>query len=96
MKKVDVINRIIESLKKSDGTFVMLPIKGIVPFDERTNKRFLFMVAKYISVEMISGIPTLFYYDDESGVCGWRCNNLKMNVLNDVLSFAKEYCNTTN
>jgi len=96
MKKADVINRIIESLKKNDGTFVMLPISGIVPFEERKSKRFRFMIAKYISVKVISGVPTLFYLDDESGVCGWLCKNLKMNVLNDVLSFAKEYCNTTN
>ena len=96
MKKVEVINQIIESLKKNDGTFVMLPIKGIVPFEERTNKRFRFVVAQYISVKEVSGVPTLFYLDDESGVFGWICNNLKMNVLNNVLSFAKEYCNATN
>ena len=91
MKKVDVINQIIESLKKNDGTFVMLPITGIVPVKERVNKRFRFIVAQYISVRIEGGVPTLYYLNDESGVVGWLCRNLKMNVLNDVLSFAREY-----
>ena len=90
MKKVDVINQIIESLKNDDGTFIMLPINGIVPINERVNKRFRFMVAQYISVRIKNGVPTLYYLDDESG-CGWVYRNLKMNVLNDILSFAKEY-----
>ena len=90
MKKVDVINQIIESLKNDDGTFIMLPINGIVPINERVNKRFRFMVAQYISVRIENGVPTLYYLDDESG-CGWVYRNLKMNVLNDILSFAKEY-----
>lgn len=94
MKKVDVINQIIESLKKNDGTFVMLPINGIVPVKERVNERFRFMVAQYISVRIEGNVPTLYYLTDEKGDCGWVCRNLKMNVLNDVLSFAKEYSET--
>lgn len=90
MKKVDVINQIIENLKNDDGTFIMLPINGIVPINERVNKRFRFIVAQYISVRIENGVPTLYYLDDESG-CGWFYRNLKMNVLNDILSFAKEY-----
>ena len=90
MKKVDVINQIIESLKNDDGTFIMLPINGIVPINERVNKRFRFMVAQYISVRIENGVPTLYYLDDESG-CGWFYRNLKMKVYVVTKSDAYDY-----
>lgn len=88
-----IINQIVETLGRSDGTFVMLPINGIVPTKERVNKRFTFIKANYLSVKMNGRIPTLYYYlSDGRGTCCWVCNNLKMNVLKHVLLFAKEYC----
>lgn len=91
MKKNEIINAIIENLKKNDGTYNLLPIHKIVPIQSRMNARFSCIVANYLSVQIDKGMPTLYYYADNGSVCVWKCRNLRNEILNDILELAKEY-----
>jgi hypothetical protein len=90
MTKSETIEKICNLLKLPKGGYTTLHVGGIIPVQDRTNKRFTHMIGNYLSAIDEDGKTKLVLLPRENSICYWKFPNLKKETYEDILAAIEE------
>ena len=90
MTKSETIEKICNLLESPKGGYTTFNVGGIIPVQDRTNKRFTHMIGNYISAIDEDSKTELVLMPNENSVRYWNCPNLKKETYEDILAAIEE------